>query len=106
MGIDKVIKTSADGLFLKGNAEDLPLPSSSQDLVLNVESSHLYDNPQKFFIEVHRILKPNGYFCWADLRYQNQVRLFISCGHSSTSFQLLSFISKACLLFKILMATD
>uniref|UniRef100_A0AC34EZZ8 Methyltransferase type 11 domain-containing protein n=1 Tax=Panagrolaimus sp. ES5 TaxID=591445 RepID=A0AC34EZZ8_9BILA len=73
IGIDKVIKPSEDGTFFEGNAEALPLPSGSVDLIINIESSHLYDNPKNFFSEVYRVLKPNGYFCWADLRYKDMM---------------------------------
>ena len=54
--------------FVEGDAEALPFADESYDVVLNVESSHCYGNMQQFVNEVHRILKPEGYFSWADLR--------------------------------------
>lgn len=54
--------------FVEGDAENLPFEDESYDVVLNVESSHCYGNMQQFVNEVYRILKPGGYFSWADLR--------------------------------------
>ncbi len=48
--------------FQQGNAEALPLADASVDVVLNVEASHLYDNPARFIAEVHRVLVPGGVF--------------------------------------------
>ena len=53
--------------FRQGDAEDLPLDNESADVVLNVESSHCYQSLQKFYGEVYRILRPGGYFLYADL---------------------------------------
>ena len=54
--------------FKKGDAENLPFNDNTFDIVLNVESSHCYGNMQQFVNEVNRVLKPGGYFSWADLR--------------------------------------
>jgi SAM-dependent methyltransferase len=54
--------------FLQGNAEDLPLPSQSCDVVLNVESSHCYPSFERFTKEVSRVLRPDGRFLFADFR--------------------------------------
>ena len=59
--------------FVPGNAEDLPLPSNSCDVVLNVESSHCYPSFDRFTSEVARVLKAGGYFLFADLRGRDQV---------------------------------
>ncbi|VDP62554.1 unnamed protein product, partial [Heligmosomoides polygyrus] len=37
--------------------------------VLNVESSHLYNDCGRFFRECRRVLRKGGYLCWTDLRY-------------------------------------
>lgn len=58
--------------FQQGNAEALPLAPASADVVLNVEASHLYDNPAKFFAEVHRVLVPGGRFLHVDLHWQDK----------------------------------
>ena len=54
--------------FLHGNAQNLPLEDNSFDLVINVESSHRYENFGKFLSEVHRVLRNNGLLLFADYR--------------------------------------
>jgi ubiquinone/menaquinone biosynthesis C-methylase UbiE len=54
--------------FICGDAHAMPLSSLSFDIVVNVESSHIYKEPVKFFEEVHRILKPGGKFLFTDFR--------------------------------------
>ena len=63
-------KNNADDnlTFKEGDAENLPFNDDTFDIVLNVESSHCYGNMQQFVNEVNRVLKPGGYFSWADLR--------------------------------------
>jgi ubiquinone/menaquinone biosynthesis C-methylase UbiE len=58
--------------FQQGNAEALPLDAASCDVLLNVEASHLYDNPAKFFAEVHRVLVPGGRFLHVDLAWKDK----------------------------------
>lgn len=58
--------------FEQGNAESLPLADASADVLLNVEASHLYDNPANFFREVHRVLVPGGRFLHVDLAWQDK----------------------------------
>lgn len=63
-----------DGLALvQGDAEALPFPSASFDAVVNVESSHCYPSMERFLQEVARVLRPGGYFLFADLRHRDQV---------------------------------
>jgi SAM-dependent methyltransferase len=52
--------------FAIGNAEQLDLPDSSFDVVINIEASHLYDDRGRFFAEALRVLRPGGYFCYTD----------------------------------------
>jgi SAM-dependent methyltransferase len=54
--------------FIVGDAERLPLPDLSFDVVVNVESSHCYGDVARFFREVVRVLRPGGHFLYADLR--------------------------------------
>lgn len=54
--------------FLQGDAEQMPFDSDSFDVVLNVESSHCYGNMAAFVSEVVRVLKPDGYLAWVDIR--------------------------------------
>jgi ubiquinone/menaquinone biosynthesis C-methylase UbiE len=53
--------------FLRGDAQQLPFRSATFDVVLNLESSHCYPHFERFLAEVHRVLKSNGTFCYADL---------------------------------------
>lgn len=53
--------------FEQGDALNIKSPSESIDVVINIESSHCYPSLTKFFQEVYRVLKPNGYFLYADL---------------------------------------
>ena len=62
--------------FRQGNAEALTFPDNSFDVVLNVEASLYYPNITKFFEHVKRILKPNGYFLYTDLRYEEKVAIW------------------------------
>jgi len=54
--------------FFHGDAEDLPFEDNSFDVVVNVESSHSYGSVERFFREVHRVLRPQGNFLLADFR--------------------------------------
>lgn len=54
--------------FIQGNAEDIPRAAESQDVVVNLESSHCYPRVDRFFAEVSRVLRPDGHFCYADWR--------------------------------------
>ena len=54
--------------FEQGDAEALPFPDASFDIVLNVESSHCYGSMERFMGEVARVLRPGGFFLWADMR--------------------------------------
>jgi SAM-dependent methyltransferase len=52
--------------FVEGDAEHLPFPSESLDVVLNIESACLYPDVQAFYAEVSRVLRPGGHFLYAD----------------------------------------
>jgi SAM-dependent methyltransferase len=54
--------------FLEGDAQELPFPDDSFDVVLNIESSHSYPSFERFLKEVSRVLRKGGVFLFADLR--------------------------------------
>ena len=54
--------------FVVGNAEALPFDDAAVDVVLNVESSHCYDDFSRFVGEVHRVLRPGGRLLLTDFR--------------------------------------
>jgi len=53
--------------FQQGDAEALPCEANTFDAVVNVESSHCYGSMERFLGEVSRVLRPGGYFVWADM---------------------------------------
>jgi ubiquinone/menaquinone biosynthesis C-methylase UbiE len=59
--------------FEVGDAERLPFGDGSFDVVLNVESSHCYGRLDVFLREVHRVLRPDGHFLYADFRPRGEV---------------------------------
>ena len=61
--------------FCWGNALNLPFADNSFDAVANVESSHRYCDVEKFFKEVHRVLRPGGYLLFADLRDEELIEI-------------------------------
>ena len=66
---------NVDNLFFKlGDAENLPFKENTFDAVINIESSHCYGNMERFLSEVSRVVKPGGYFGWADLRAKDMVK--------------------------------
>ena len=68
------LHSSVDRLVFKlGDADNLAFEDSTFDAVLNIESSHCYGNMERFLDEVYRVIKPGGYFGWADLRAKNMV---------------------------------
>jgi ubiquinone/menaquinone biosynthesis C-methylase UbiE len=82
MGIDLCKKSidfcekhySLKGLsFCHGDALNLPHMDNGFDVVVNVESSHRYSDMGRFLKEVYRVLKPGGYFLFADLRDRESI---------------------------------
>lgn len=58
--------------FEVGNAEALPLSSKVCQALINVEASHLYDNPLQFFSEAWRVLDSGGTFFHVDLSWKDK----------------------------------
>ncbi len=52
--------------FERGDAQNLPFPDQSFDVVINIESSHCYPRLSSFLAEVARLLRPGGHFLYAD----------------------------------------
>ena len=49
--------------FTRGNAQNMPFPAGSFDVVSNIESAGHYPDRQRFYRGVYRVLAPSGYFC-------------------------------------------
>ncbi len=62
--------------FRNGNAEELPFANERFDIVLNVESALDYPRVERFFAEVVRVLRPGGYFLYADIRYWEEMGIW------------------------------
>ncbi|HYP13451.1 MAG TPA: class I SAM-dependent methyltransferase [Bryobacteraceae bacterium] len=60
--------------FAKGDAENLPYKDGTMDAVINIESTHCYGNVERFLSEVYRVLRPGGYFLFADFRDLEQAK--------------------------------
>lgn len=61
--------------FSNADAEHIPFKTCSFDAVVNVESSHWYPSMDVFLQEVRRVLRPGGYFLFADIRRLDSVPL-------------------------------
>jgi ubiquinone/menaquinone biosynthesis C-methylase UbiE len=63
-----------DGLiFAFGDAESIPFLENSFDIIINAESSNCYQSMVAFLANVKRVLRPGGYFLFADYRHGRQV---------------------------------
>jgi ubiquinone/menaquinone biosynthesis C-methylase UbiE len=62
----------SDLIFVTGKACRLPFDDYEFDIVLNIEASLHYPDIPGFLSEVVRVLKPGGYFLYADMRYENE----------------------------------
>lgn len=62
--------------FVHGNAENLPIEDNSIDVIINVESSHRYENMKAFLSEVKRVLRPGGSFLITDFRHNDNIEKF------------------------------
>jgi SAM-dependent methyltransferase len=69
--------------FVQGDAEDLPVFDDSVDAVINVEASFCYGEIERFFAEVRRVLRPGGYFLYADLRLAEELDDLMAALHRS-----------------------
>lgn len=59
--------------FVRGDAESLHFDEGSFHAVVNIESSHCYRSMEHFLEGVCRVLKPNGYFLFADYRGKEEL---------------------------------
>ena len=61
--------------FEAGDAQAMPFADASFDIIINVESSLNYPDMAAFLHEVQRVLRPDGYFLFADYRSRSKIKL-------------------------------
>lgn len=59
--------------FLQGDAQKIPMENETLDVVVNVESSHRYEQFSVFLAEVYRVLNKGGYLLLTDFRYAHKM---------------------------------
>jgi len=59
--------------FIQGDAQAISLPDNSFDVIINIESSHRYEDLNLFLGEVRRLLRPNGIFLLTDFRGKDKM---------------------------------
>lgn len=64
----EVAKRKNSGVnFICGDCEELPFADNSFDVAICSQSFHHYPNPEKFFYNVRRVLKPHGRLILRDM---------------------------------------
>lgn len=63
-----------DLVFEVADAQKLPFADHSFDVIINVESSHCYQDMNAFLSEAHRVLRPGGVFCFCDFRPKRKMK--------------------------------
>jgi SAM-dependent methyltransferase len=59
--------------FVKGDIEEMPLPSDTFDVVISNCVLNLVPDKQKSFTQIFRVLKPGGHFCISDVVLSGQL---------------------------------
>ena len=73
--------------FLQAKAQNLNFQDKFFDVVINIESSHRYPQMDIFLDEVFRVLKPGGFFLFADFRHKSEIEtLNIQLNNSNLKF--------------------
>ena len=54
--------------YVQGNAMEMPFPDHSFDCVISNGSLHEWEEPNRVFDEIWRVLRPGGRYCVTDLR--------------------------------------
>jgi arsenite methyltransferase len=73
--------------FIKGDIEEMPMPSNQYDVVLSNCVLNLVPDKNKAFSEIFRVLKPAGHFCVSDVvikgylpeKLRKDAELYVGC---------------------------
>lgn len=68
------LKNSQAYLF---SQDHLPLESHSADVLISIAGLHHIEDKSKIFREMHRVIKPNGRLCIADVADKSHIALFL-----------------------------
>lgn len=63
--------------FVVGDCEELPFDDNSFDVVTCSMSFHHYPNPEKFFMNLHRVLRSGGRFILRDMASNSSLLMWI-----------------------------
>lgn len=81
--------------FVKGDIEDMPLPSNMYDVVVSNCVLNLVPDKSKAFSHIMRVLKPNGHFCLSDVvlkgnlpeKLQKNAEMYAGCVSGAIDMQ-------------------
>ena len=87
--------------FVNGDALALPFPDGSFDVVVNVEAANDYSDIANFCSEVHRVLRPNGVFLFANTckasRIDKTKEAFLKASFTAEFTDIAPNVVKACI---------
>lgn len=91
---------------IQGSSMNLAeIPDESMDFAYCIESSFHYDDKQKFFDEMHRVLKPGARFVYADITCEDISKItFKSGNYFSSQAEIDGYID--CSAFNVLETLD
>jgi arsenite methyltransferase len=71
---ENAMKLGYDNMeFIEGDIEEMPLKSSSYDVILSNCVLNLVPDKEKAFAQILRVLKPGGHFCISDVVLQGDL---------------------------------
>lgn len=78
---EKMIETAGkkhmEGIcFIAGDCEDLPFADGSFDVVTCSMSFHHYPHPEKFFLSLHKVLRPGGRLILRDMASNSRMLMW------------------------------
>lgn len=75
--IETAKKKRMEGIcFVAGDCENLPFADNSFDVVTCSMSFHHYPNPEKFFLSLHRVLRPGGRLILRDMASNSRILMW------------------------------